>query len=205
MPSNHVILCCPRLPLPSIFPRIRVFSSESALHIRWPKYWSFSFSISPSSVYSGLLSFSIDWFDLAAQGALNSLLQHHNSKASVLWRSAFFTIQLSHPYMTTGKKHSFDYTDLCWQSDGMILVFWMLSFKPVFSLSSFTLLKRLFSSSLLSAIRRVSSAYLRLMFLPTLLTYFICWSLSWEQGPSSGKRIPEKGASPAVCTQKASF
>ena len=106
--------------------------------------------------------------------------------------------------MTMGKKYSFDYMDLCWQSDGMILVFWMLGFKPVFSLSSFTLLKRLFSS-LLSAIRGVSSAYLGLMFLPTLLTYFICWSLSWEQGPSSGKRKTEKGASPAVCTQKASF
>ena len=104
MPSNHLILCCPLLLLPSIFPSIRVFSNESALHIRWPKYWSFSFSISPSSEYSGLISFRIDWLDLlAVQGALKSLLQHHCSKASILWHSAFFMVQLSHPYMTTGK------------------------------------------------------------------------------------------------------
>ena len=104
MPSNHFILCCPLLPLPSIFPSIRVFSNESLLQIRWPKYWSFSFSISPSNEYSGLISFRIDWFDLlAVQGALKSLLQHHSSKASVLWPSAFFIVQLSHPYMTTGK------------------------------------------------------------------------------------------------------
>ena len=103
MPSNHLILCRTFL-LPSVFPNIRVFSSESALHIRWPKYWSFSFCISPSSEYSALISFRIDWFDLlAVQGTLKSLLQHHSSKASILWRSAFFTVQLSHPYMTTGK------------------------------------------------------------------------------------------------------
>ena len=103
MPSNHLILCCPLL-LPSIFPNIRVFSNESALHIRWPKYWSFSFSISLSNGYSGLISFRIDWFDLlAVQGTLKSLLQHHSSKASILWCSAFFIVQLSHPYMTTGK------------------------------------------------------------------------------------------------------
>ena len=104
MPSNHLILCCPRLLLPSIFPSIRTFSNESALHIRWPKYWSFSFNISPSNEYSGLISFRIDWFDLlAVQGTLKSFLQHHSSKASILQHSAFFIIQLSHPYMTTGK------------------------------------------------------------------------------------------------------
>ena len=96
MPSNHLILCRSLLLLPSIFPTIRVFSNESALCIRWPKYWSFSFSISPSREYSGLISFRIDWFDLAVQGPLKSLLQHLNSKASILWRSAFFMAQLSH-------------------------------------------------------------------------------------------------------------
>ena len=102
MPSNNFILCCPLLP--SIFPSIRVFSNESALHIRWPKSWSFNFSISPSNEYSGLISFRIDWLDLlAVQGTLKSLLQHHSSKASILWLSAFFIVQLSHPYMTTGK------------------------------------------------------------------------------------------------------
>ena len=102
MPSNHLLLCCPLFLLPSIFPRIRVFSKESVFHIRWPKYWSFS--ISPSNEYSGLISFWIDWFDLfAVQGTLKSLLQHHSPKASILRCSAFFTVQLSHPYMTTGK------------------------------------------------------------------------------------------------------
>ena len=104
MPSNHLILCRPLLLLPSIFPRIRVFSNESALHIRWPKYWSFRFNISPSNEHSGLISFRMDWLDLLiVQGTLKSLLQHHSSKASVLWLSAFFMFQLSHPYMTTGK------------------------------------------------------------------------------------------------------
>ena len=104
MPSNYLILCCPLLLLPSIFPSIRVFSNESVLHIRWPKYWSFSFSISPSSEYSGLISIRMDWLDLlAVQGTLKSLLQHHSSKASTLQHSAFFMVQLSHPYMTTGK------------------------------------------------------------------------------------------------------
>ena len=103
MPSNHLILCH-LLLLPSIFPRIRVFSNESVLHIRWPKYWSFSFGISPSNEYSGLISFRMDWLDLlAVQGTLKSLLQHHSSKASICQHSAFFTVQLSHPYMTTGK------------------------------------------------------------------------------------------------------
>ena len=104
MPSNHLILCRPLLLQPSIFPSIRVFSNESVLRIKWPKYWSFSFSISPSNEYSGLISCRMDWLDLlAVQGILKSLLQHHSSKASVLWRSAFFIVQLSHPYMTTGK------------------------------------------------------------------------------------------------------
>ena len=103
MPSNHLILCHP-LTLPSIFSSIRIFSNESVLYIRWPKYWSFSFSISPSNVYLGLISFRMDWLDLlAVQGTLKSLLRQHSSKASILRRSAFFTVQLSHPYMTTGK------------------------------------------------------------------------------------------------------
>src|SRR5574337_255 len=104
MPSNHLILCRPLLLPPSIFPSIRVFSIESVLRIRWPKYWSFSFSISPSNEYSGLISFRIDWLDLlAVQGTLKNLLQYNSSKASILRRSAFFRVQLSHPYMTTGK------------------------------------------------------------------------------------------------------
>ena len=104
MSSNHLILCHPLLLLPSNFPNIRIFSNESALHMRWPKYWSFSFNISPSNEHPGLISFRMDWLDLlAVQGALKSLLQHHSSKASILWCSAFFTVQLSHPYMTTGK------------------------------------------------------------------------------------------------------
>ena len=104
MPSSHLILCCPLLLLPSIFPSIRVFSNESLLPIRWPKYWNFSFSISPSNEYSGLISFRIDWFDLlAVQWILKSLIQHHSSKASVLQHSTFFMVQLSHPYMITGK------------------------------------------------------------------------------------------------------
>ena len=104
MPSNHLILCHPFFLPPSIFPNIRVFSNESVLHIRWPKYWSFSFSIIPSKEHQGLISFRMDWLDLlAVQGTLKSLLQYHSSKASILWCSAFFIVQLSHPYMTTGK------------------------------------------------------------------------------------------------------
>ena len=104
MPSNHLILCRPLFLLPSIFPNIRVFSNESALRIRWPKYWSFSFNISPSNEHPGLISFRMDWLNLlAVQGTLKSLLQHHSSKASILGCSAFFMVQLSHPYMTTGK------------------------------------------------------------------------------------------------------
>ena len=221
MPSSRLILYHPLLLLP-IPPSIRVFSSESTLCMRWPKYWSFSFSISPSNEHPGLISFRMDWLDLlAVQGTLKSLLQHHSSKASILWCSAFFTVQLSHPYMTTGKTIAlirwtfvgkvmslffnmlsrFVITFLprseklliSWlQSpcavilepqkiksvtvstvspsishevmgpDAMILVFWMLSFKPTFLLSVFTFIKRLLSSSSLSAIRVVSSAYLRL-------------------------------------------
>ena len=104
VPSSHLILCRPLLLLPPISPRIRVFSNESTLHMRWPKYWSFSFSISPSNEHPGLISFKMDWLDLlAVQGTLKSLLQHHSSKASIFQHSAFFTVQLSHPYMTTGK------------------------------------------------------------------------------------------------------
>ena len=104
MPSNHLLLCCPLLLLPSIYPNIRVFSNESVLHIKWPKYWSFSFSISLSNEHPGLISFRMEWLDLlAVQGTLKSLLQHHSSKASILWCSAFFIVQHSHPYMTTGK------------------------------------------------------------------------------------------------------
>ena len=103
MPSNHLILCCPLLLLPSIFPSIRVFCNDSVLLIMWPKYWSFSFSISPSNEYSGLIFFRMDWFDLAVQGTLKSLSQHHSSKASILRHSVFFIVQLLHPYMTTGK------------------------------------------------------------------------------------------------------
>ena len=126
MPSNHLILCCSLLLLPSNFPSIRVFSSESALHVRWPKYWSFSFNISPSNEYSGLISFSMDWLDLfAVQGTLKSLLQHHSSKAPILQCSVFFIVQLSHPYMTTGKTIAFTR----WTSVGKVLslLFNMLS------------------------------------------------------------------------------
>ena len=126
MPSNHLILCHPLLLPPSIFPSIRVFYSESVLHSRWPKYWHFSFSISPSNEYSGLISFRIDWFDLlAVQGTLKSLFQHHCSKASILWCSAFFTVQLSHTYMTTGKTISL--TTQTFVGKVMFLLFNMLS------------------------------------------------------------------------------
>ena len=225
MASKYLIFCCPLLLLPAILPSIRVWSTESVLRIRWPKYWSFSFSISPSKEYSRLISLRIDWFDLLeVQGTLKSLLQHHSSKPSTRQCSAFFIVQLSHPYMTTGKTTtltiqtfvskvmSMIFTMLprlviaflprskchliSWQQsssaviweapkikslmvsivfpsichevtgpDGTILVFWLLSFKPTFSLSSFIFIKRLFSSSLLSTIRVVLSAYLRLLLL----------------------------------------
>ena len=126
MSFNHLVLCYPLLLLPSIFPSIRVFSNELALCIRWPKYWSFSFSISPSNEYSGLISFRIDWFDvLAVQGTLESLLQHHSSKASILWHSAFFIAQLSHLHMTTGKTIAF--TRWIFVGKVMSLLFNMLS------------------------------------------------------------------------------
>ena len=233
MPFNHLILCHPLL-LPSIFPSIRVFSNELALHIRWPKYWSFSFNISPSNEHPGLISFRMDWLDLlAVQGTLKSLLQHHSLKALILRCSAFFIVQLSHLYMTTGKTMaltrrtfvgklmsllfnmlsrlvitflpSSKHLLISWLHspsavilkprkrksatvstvsppmshevmgpDAMILVFWMLSFKPTFSLCSFTFIKRLFSSSSLSAIRVVLSAYLRLLiYLPAILIMII--------------------------------
>ena len=117
MPTNHIVLCCHLLLLPSIFPSIRILS-ESVLHIRWPKYWSLSFSISPSNEYSGLISFRMDWLDLlAVQGTLKSLLQYHSSKASILWCSAFFIVQLSHPYVTTGKTIAFTR----WTFDGKVM------------------------------------------------------------------------------------
>ena len=218
MPSNHLILCRPLLLLPPIPPRIRVFSNESALHMRWPKYWSFSFNISPSNEHPGLTSFRMDWLDLlAVQGTLKSLLQTHSSKTSILRCSAFFIVQLSHPYMTNGKTVALTRwtfvgkvmsllfnmlsrlvitllprskcllissavileprkiksatvstvsPPICHEVMGLdakILVFWMLSFKPYFSFSPFTFIKRFFSSSSLSAIRVVSSAYLRLL------------------------------------------
>ena len=126
MPSNHLTLCRPLLILPSVFPNIRVFSNESLLHIRWPKYWSFSFNISPSNDYSGLISFRIDWFDLlAVQGTLKSLLPHHSSKAWILWHSAFCIVQLSHPYMTTVKTIAF--TRWTFVSRVMSLLFNILS------------------------------------------------------------------------------
>ena len=221
MLSNHLNLWCHLLLLPSIFPSIRVFFSELALCIRWPKYWSFSCSISPSNEYSGLIAFRIDWFDLlAVQETLKSLLQHHNLKASILQHSALFMIQLSHLYMTTGKTTALTiwtfvskvmclllnmavkHLSISWlQSlsalilepkkikchfsrffsfylpwiDGtrcldLSLFFFKLTFKPAFSVSYFTLTKRFFSFSSLSAISIVSSAYLRLLiFLPAIL------------------------------------
>ena len=204
VPSNHFILCHPLLLPPSIFPSIWVFSNESALHIRWPKYWSFSFNISPSNEHPGLISFRMDWLDLlAVQGTLKSLLQHHSAKISILQCSAFFIVQLSHPYMTTGKTIALTrwtfvgkvvflffnmpsrlviiflprskrlliswlqspsavileplqiksatvstiFPSICHEMmglDAVILSFWMLSFKPTFSLSSFNFIKRLF-------------------------------------------------------------
>ena len=119
MPSNHLILCRPLLLLPSIFPSIRVFSNGSALHIRWPKYWNFSFSISPSNEYSGLISFRMHWLDLlAVQGTVKSLPQYHSSKASILWHSAFFIVHVSLTSIRDyWKHHSFELTDICWQSN----------------------------------------------------------------------------------------
>ena len=219
MLSNHLILHHHFFLPPSVFPSIRVFSNESVLHLRRPKYWSFSFNISLSNEYSGLIAFRMDWLDLSAvQGTLKSLPQYHSVKASILWHSVFFVVQLSHPHMTTGKtvaltRQTFvtkvmslffnmqswlvitflprsKHLLISWLQSpsavileprkikfvivspsifqevmgpgAMILVFWMLSLKPTFSLSSFTFIKRLFSSSLLSVRMVVSSAYLRL-------------------------------------------
>ena len=135
MPSNHLILCCPLLLLPSILPNIRVFSNESALHIRWPKYWSFSFNISPSNEHPGLIAFRMDWLDLlAVQGTLKSLLQHHSSKASIL-RSVFFIVQLSHPYMTNRKAIAL--TRWTFVNKVMSLLFNMLSRLVIDQLLSF--------------------------------------------------------------------
>ena len=126
MPSNHLILCHPLLLPPSLFPSIRVFSNESLLHIRWPKCWSFSFSISPPNEHPGLISFRMDWLELlAVQGTLKSLLQHHSSKAPILWHPAFFIVQLSHPYITTGK--TIDLTRQSFVGKAMSLLFNMLS------------------------------------------------------------------------------
>ena len=120
MPSGHLILCHPLLLLPSIPPRIRVFSNQSVLRMRWPKYWNFSFSISPSNEHPGLISFRMDWLDLlAVKGTFKSLLEHHSSKASIFWHSAFFIVQLSHPYMTTGKTDTFTYVR--WKASGNLL------------------------------------------------------------------------------------
>ena len=142
MPSNH-LLCCPLLLLPSIFPNIRVFSNDSVLYIRWPKYWSFSFNISPSNEHPGLISFRMDWLDLlAVQGTLKSLLQHHSSKASILWHSAFFIFQLSHLYMTTGKTIAL--TRRTFVDKVMSLLFSMLSGLVITFLSSIIIRKILF-------------------------------------------------------------
>ena len=135
MPSNHLILLCPLFLLPSILPSIRVFSNESVFCIRWPEYWNFSFSISPSNEYSGLISIRMDWLELlAVQGTLKSLLQHHSSKASILWYSAFFIVQLSHPYMTTGKTIAL--TRQTFAGKVMSLLFNMLSRLVIASLPS---------------------------------------------------------------------
>ena len=240
MPSNHLILCRPLLLLPSIFPSIRVFSNEWVLCIRWPKYWNFSFSISPYHEHPWLISFRMHWLDLLAiQVTLKSRPQHHSSKASILQSSALFIVQLSHSYMTTGKtialtRRTFvdkvmslffnmlsrlvitflprsEHLLISWlQSpsgvilepkkiksatfstvspsichevmgpDAMIFVFWMLSIKPIFSLSSLTFVKRLFSSSSLSSIRVVSSAYLRLLIFLLEILIPVCASFSPE-------------------------
>ena len=143
MPSNHLNLCCPLLLLPSVFPSIRVFSNESALRIRWPKYWSFSFNIRPTNEHPGLISLRMDWLDLlAVQGTLKSLLQHHSSKASVLQHSAFFMVQLSHPYMITGKTIAF--TRWTFVGKVMSLLFFFLTGHNLF-LFNFTTQSQLFS------------------------------------------------------------
>jgi len=141
MPSNYLILTCPLLLPHSVFPSIRVFSNESVLPIRWAKYWSFSFSISPSSEYSGLISFRMDWLDLlAVQGTLNSLLQHHTSKASILWDSAFFTVQLSNPHMTTGKIIALTRSNLLFMLELLLIPLYRSPFLEFLSLSDLLIL-----------------------------------------------------------------
>ena len=171
MPSNHLILRHPLLLLPLIFPSIRVFSNESALHMRWPKYCSFSFNISPSNEHPGLTSFRMDWLDfLAVQGTLKSFLQHHSTKASILQCSAFFIVRLSHPYMTTGKTIAL--TKRTFVDKVMSLLFnmlsrWVITFLPR---SKHLSISWLLSSSAVTAKSAVSSAYLRLLvFLPAIL------------------------------------
>ena len=140
MPSSHLILCCPLLLLPSILPNIRVFSKESTLRMRWPKYWSFSLNFSPSNEHPGLISFRMDWLDLlAVQGSLKGLLQHHSSKASILQHSAFFTVQLSHPYMTTGKTIAL--TRQTFVGKVMCLLFNMLSRLVITNVNKWDLIK----------------------------------------------------------------
>ena len=133
MPSNHLILCLPFLLLPSVFPSIRVFSNESVLRISWSKYWSFSFSISPSNEYSGLIYLKIDWFDfLAVQGTIKNLLQHHSSKVSILWCSAFFKVKLSHPYMTTGKTIAWTRRTFVGKVMSLLFTFYLFIFVSAF-------------------------------------------------------------------------
>ena len=176
MPSNHLILCPPLLLLPSIFPSIRVFSNESALHIRWPKYWSFSFNISPSNEHSGAISFRMDWLDLlAVQGTLKSLLQHHSSKASIFQCSAFFIVQLSHPYMTTGKTIAL--TRQTFVGKVMSLLFNMLSRLVI------TFLSR--SKHLLISWLQSRSAVIH------FLTYECCCLLVWHLSSLSDCRFHE--------------
>ena len=173
MLSNHLILCCPLLLPPLAFPSIRVFSSESTLHIRWPKYWSFSFSISPSSEYSGLISFRMDWFDLlAGQGTLKSLLQHHSLKESILW--AFFMVQLSHPYTATGK--TITLTRQNFVSKVMALVFNMLS--SIFVIAFLPKSKRV----LISWLQSLSTVILEPKKISCHCFHFSPISLPWGDG-----------------------
>ena len=182
MPSNHLILCRPLLLLPSILPSIRVFSNESALPIRWPKYWSFSFNISPSNEHPGLISFQMDWLDLfAVQGTLKSLLQHHSSKASILWPSAFFIVQLSHPYVTTGKTIAL--TRQTFVDKAMSLLFNILSRLVIASL---LLSSRHFP---MSSHGMMAHSFCHLgmhcMGVPQLAYLFIFWRTSWLSAPPS--------------------
>ena len=174
MPSNHLILCCPLLLPPSIFPSIRVFSHESVLHIRWPNYWSFSFSISSSNEYSGLISFRMDWLDLlAVQGTFKSLLHHHTSKASILWCSAFFIVQLSHPYRITGKTIAL--TRWTFVGKVMSLLFNMLSRLVI---AFFPRSKRL----LISWLQSPSAMILEPRKINKVSYWFHCFPTIWHEG-----------------------